>query len=289
MHVRSALSFGTALAACQAGAGDPDSGSTDRTAPRVVASSPLHGAPGVYPARVFGGTAPRVRISVRFDEPIDPDAALVAWSAVGGAPGYATPAWSPDATELSVELVGSSLTGQPPLADLTTYQLDLGDLRDAAGNRVAPDDGLTAGMLRFTTGVYDPLLNHACGHVVVGPYADAVAAPSPSPLAPRTDVAHTRYTVALPDAASGRAGYTRIRAPAAATWHLFVDGDAPLALEDDAGAARPLASAVMPDACDGISRRLTFEVAALDQRFLRFGPQREPVTRLIVETVAGGN
>ncbi len=262
-------------------------GVPDTTPPRVAASSPPHDAIGVYPARLFGGTVPRVRITIRFDEPMDPARATVRWGATGG--GMAAQAigtWSPDAFELVIDLLGAPLTGQRPLADLTGYELDLGDLRDPAGNGVVPDVGLDAGKLRFTTAAYDPLLTHACGHVVFGPYAEVAAAATPSPLAARTDVAHTRYTVSLPDAGGNRTGYTRIRATADATWHLFLEDDRPVALETEAGAAVPLVTEATPDACDGIRHRATFQAAALDQRFLRFGPQAEPVTRLIVEVVA---
>lgn len=269
--------------------GPSDSPVGDAVAPHVVTSAPARGATDVYPGRLFGGTLPRVRITIQFDEPMDTGRATVGWSAVGGELQQATGVWSEDATQLVVDIVGSPLTGLPPLADLTAYEIDLASLGDVAGNAVAPEVGLEAGKLRFTTGVYDPLLNHSCGHVVFGPYAEVVAAAAASPLAVRTDVPHTRYTVVLPDTQGPRSGYTGIRAPSDATWHLFLDGDEPLSLETETGEPLAIATTPTPDACDGIRRRVTFHLAALDQRMLHLGPQAEPVTKFIVEIVPDGN
>lgn len=272
------------LAACGAQAPAEDDG--DGVAPRLVATSPVQGATDVYPARLYGGMVPRVRIALRFDEAMAPDVASVTLTgaarraelreATGAETRELAGAWSEDGTELVVEVVGSGLTSQPPLADGAMYEVDVGALRDRAGNRAV------GGPLRFATGTFDPLLNHSCGHVFFGPYATASAAATASMAAPRTDAPHTRYTVAVP--AGG--GFTRLRLAAAATCHLFVDGDVPIALEAATGEARPVARAATPDACDGISERATFHLDALEEVYLHLGAG--PEARFIVELVPDG-
>jgi hypothetical protein len=243
----------------------------------------------VYPARLAGGTSPRVRVSLRFDEPMDPASGPVEWSAQGEPRAPLAGTWSSDGTTLELVILGSPIAGRRPLDDLTLYELDLRALRDLAGNTVEPAAGLADGLLRFTSGVYDPLLNHACGHVVFGPFAAATATAAATPLAERTDTAHTRYTIALPGTGGSHAGYTRLRAVSAGTWSLFLDGEVPVALETDAGVATPVALTAMPDACDGITHRATFPLTALEQRYLRLGPIAAAEARLIVEIVAAAS
>lgn len=251
-------------------------GNGDVIAPRLAAAAPAQGAVDVYPAHLDGGMVPRVRIALRFDEAMDPGEAMLAWAAVGGEVHRVTGTWSADGMELVAEIVGSALTAQPPLADRTMYEVDFGALRDVAGNAAEGD------ALRFTTGTFDPLLNHSCGHVFFGPYATASAAATASMAAPRTDAPHTRYTVAIPPGG----GFARLRLATAATCHLFIDGDVPIALETAAGEAVAIERAATPDACEGIRERATFHLAALEERYLRFGAAAE--ARFIVELVPDG-
>lgn len=284
---------GCALAGCADEPGsepEPPPPDPDQTAPRVVATSPMQGASGVYPAPLDADTAPRVQISLRFDEPMDPETSSIALVSAGGVTEpAAAAAWSLDQTQLTLTYAGSPLAGRRPLADDTSYALDLRGLRDRAGNALDPGAPLDQGTLRFTTGAYDPLLNHSCGHVLFGPYATAQAAPTRSSIAARTDTAHTRYTVSLPAAGDAHAGYTRLRATSTATWHLFLDGEVAVALESQLGEPLPISLAATPAACAGITHRATFHATELDQLFLRFGPQPAPEVKLVVELEADAN
>lgn len=254
----------------------------DLRGPTVESSSPAHLETEVYPAPVFGGTAPRVTVTLRFDEAMDPTQRQVTWGPQGGAMQAVMGSWTTDRRGFSFEIAGA-LSGRRPLEDRTGYQVSLQGLRDLAGNP-ATLDGQTDS-LRFTTGTYDALLNHSCGHVLFGPFVALTAAASPSPQAPRSDAAHTRYTVSLPGAAPF-SGATRLRAPANATWHLFLDGDLPISVLDAQGQPLALTRAVTPRACDGISHSVTFALAELDQVSLIFGPQPAATARFIVEQVA---
>lgn len=260
----------------------------DFAAPVVVESSPAHLEEDVYPAPVFDGTAPRVRVSLRFSEPMDPAFREVSWGAVGGELRKAMGAWSGDLRELSFAIEAAGLGGRP-LQDQTSYQLELSELRDLAGNAARVAEEVMGSALRFTSGEYDALLNHSCGHVAFGPFAGVNAAAEPGPLVARSDAAHTRYTVTLPPVtgeAGMYAGYTRLRAPADATWHLFLDGELAVSAQDLDGQAVPVVRSTTPAACDGISQRATFELQALDQVLLRIGPQSTDTARFIVEQVA---
>ncbi|MGN6104916.1 MAG: Ig-like domain-containing protein [Kofleriaceae bacterium] len=262
--------------------------SGDAVAPRLVAADPMPGAVDVYPAPVTGGAAPRVRIVLRFDEPMDPLRGQVEWGPAGAPRQPRVGTWSSDRRELVVEIQGTPLSGQRPLADRILYELDLRALRDLSGNRVDGDVLVEGGVLRFTSGVHDPLLEHSCGHVYFGPYATATASAEPTPNAARTDISHTQYTVHLPpdpDAPGLRRGYTRLRSAAASTWHLFLDGAYPLALEAAGGEVIPLDVVPAPAACVGITHRATFTLAELDERWLRIGPQAAESLELFVEQV----
>lgn len=260
----------------------------DFAAPVVVESSPAHLEEDVYPAPVFEGTAPRVRVSLRFSEPMDPAFREVSVGAVGGETRRAMGAWSEDLKRMTFAIEAPGLGGRP-LQDRTSYQLELGGLRDLAGNSARVAEGSMETALRFSSGEYDALLNHSCGHVAFGPFASVSAAAEPGPLIARSDAAHTRYTVTLPmvaGAAGTYAGYTRLRAPADATWHLFLDGEVDMRVQDLDGAALPVTKSATPAACGGISHRATFSLRELDQVLLAIGPQATTTARFIVEQVA---
>jgi Bacterial Ig-like domain len=261
----------------------------DFTAPVVVASVPAHLQAEVYPAPVDGGTAPRVRVAIRFSEPMDPEFRAVSWGAVGGEARAAQGAWAEDLRELSFAIEAPAFAGRRPLEDRTSYQVDVSGLADLAGNPARLAEGAPESALRFSTGEYDALLNHSCGHVAFGPFASVNAAAEPGPLAPRSDAAHTRFTVTLPMAAGvggGYAGYTRLRAPADAAWHLFLDGEPAVMVQDLEGQALPVAVRTTPAACRGITHRATFHLRELDQVLLAIGPQVTDKVRFIVEQVA---
>ncbi len=260
----------------------------DFAAPVVVESSPAHLEEAVYPAPVFDGTAPRVRVSIRFSESMDPAFREVSWAALGGEVRKAMGAWSEDLRVMSFAIEAPGLGGRP-LQDRTSYQIELAALRDLAGNAARRAEGATERALQFSSGAYDALLNHSCGHVAFGPFASVTAAADPGPLVARSDAAHTRYTVTLPMVAGSAgtyAGYTRLRAPADATWNLFLDGELAVSVRDLEGQEVPVARSATAAACNGISHRATFSLQALDQVLLQIGPQSTAVARFIVEQVA---
>jgi Bacterial Ig-like domain len=261
----------------------------DREAPQVLTSSPSHLQEGVYPAAVIDGLAPRVRILLRFGEAMDPDARELRWGEAGGELRAAMGVWSSDLLVLTLDLVAPPFAGGRPLRDLTTYEIELQGLRDLAGNPAQLSDSAN-GRLRFTTGVYDALLNHSCGHVAFGPFAEVLASMSSGVQAPRSDTAHTRFTITLPGAAGAHAGFTRLRAATTATWHLFLDGDYPLTVQDALDQPISLVRSPSPGACSGITHRVTFSLSALDQVFVGIGPIASPVAHFIVEqeVIAGG-
>lgn len=255
----------------------------DFTAPAVVDSTPRHLATDLYPAPVYEGGAPRIRISVTFDEGMHPEARQVSWGPAGQPRTPATATWSADARTLGFEIVAAPFSGKRPLEDRTVYQLDLSTLRDLAGNP-ATLDGQSA-LLEFTTGTYDALLNHSCGHVFFGPFSAVSASGARDLGAPRTDAAHTRYTINLPGGGA-TTGYTRLRASADATWHLFLDGDLEMSVVDSAGSALPSQKSPTPAACAGITHRMVFSLQELDQAFLVFGPTAVGSAKLIVEQLS---
>jgi len=248
-------------------------------APRLIAARPAPDAVDVYPAEVFDGTSQRVRVVLTFDEPMDPARATLSWGPAGDPGAALIGAWSDDGLTLTADIVAPILTGQRPVADRTTYAVDLGGLRDLSGNRVEPPR-----QLRFTTGSYDALLNHSCGHVFFGPFTTVVAASAPASTIVRADTPHTRYTVELPGPL--HAGYARFRAPTRATVYLFLDGDLPLIVERADGSAVASTRAATPRACGGISDVLVFHTEPGDQFSMVLGPHDQPELRFIVEAVA---
>ncbi len=258
---------------------------TEDRPPFVVTSNPGMEATGVYPAQVFNGTAPRVSIRIDFSEPMDSGRRTISWgSADGGTQEELAGSWSADGLVFTADVLAPPATGRHPLEDSTRYAIDLRRLRDRAGNLLTPNVVVANGQLMFTTGVYEPLLNHSCGHVFFGPYDTVTAAVAPGPTITRTDTAHTAYTVTLPG--PPYAGFTRYRAATDASVHLFLDGEDSIKVTDELGVPVLFSVRTTPSACPGISHELLFHTAA-GQRFLfEIGPQSTSQRRFIVEAVS---
>jgi hypothetical protein len=252
--------------------------------PRLVWSSPRLDESAVYPAVVEGGTGELVRLQLTFSRAMDPNWSVPPLAEEAGPDRSLVATWDRDDTTLVLVVRAPPFSGSPPLADLTTYTLDLRGLVDTRGTPLDPHGNLHEGRLVFSTGVRDPLLNHSCGHVNLGPFAEAEATPSPTPQSPRSDAAHHRYTVALPKAdGGGFGGYTRFLVVGNGRIHLFLDRTLSLSLLDHEGHETPLPLSPTPAACDGISHVATFAARRDDQLFLRFSA-REAEARMIVET-----
>ena len=83
--------------------------------------------------------------------------------------------------------------------DETTYQLSFAALESSHGTLVDPEDAeYPEAQLEFTTGVRNGLLNHACGHVNVGPFDEIDAGADPASTFLSFDIPHTHYTINLP-------------------------------------------------------------------------------------------
>lgn len=290
MFVRhAALVFlGTAVVACDGPTGDssdasPSEGAVEDAgvAPRLAWSVPARGATDVYPAPLGGGTSLRLRVVLAFDAPLDPAFTTVRIGPLG-VEGVARTGTLASPTELVV-LVPPPPFATTVLADHTTYVVALDALRGLDGAPVhdAP--------VTFTTGALDPLLNHACGHVALGPFADVLASVSGTPEAPRTDTGHVRYTVALGSLGGGtHGGYTRFAPGVSATAYLFLDEETAVSLDRFDGQDGPAVhEAQAPAACTGIARVVRFPIAEGDVVRARFGPQPRPEAKLIVELVTG--
>ncbi|MBM4362858.1 MAG: hypothetical protein FJ104_09280 [Deltaproteobacteria bacterium] len=253
--------------------------------PFVVSSSPALGETGVYPASIVNGTGEAVSLRVRVARAMDVSRQDAVLSSVAGGQIPLSGEWDPGGTTITFVVSAPPFTGAPPLADETDYSLDLSALRSAGGAPLAPEIGLRASRLEFRTGTRDPLLNHSCGHVAFGPYADAVASATPSPTTNRVDRPHHLYLLDLPPISGGDSygGYVRFQAVADGTFHYFLDREVDVARLDDTDASSPLAARLTPAACDGITHQVTFDGLGDQTYLMHIGPSTEPVLHVIVE------
>lgn len=252
--------------------------------PFVVSSAPLLDEEDVYPASIVDGTGEAVSLRVDVSSAMDVTRHEAVLSSSTGNH-VLSGEWDSAAMTITFVVSAPPFSGAPPLVDETDYELDLSGLRSVTGAPLEPEIGLRASRLEFRTGVRDPLLNHSCGHVAFGPYADALASVAPSPGADRVDLPHHLYTLELPVIPSGETygGYVRFRAAAAGTFHFFLDGAIAVARVDDVGASTPLDVRATPAACDGITHQVTFEGLGDETYMVQFGPSAEPVIHVIVE------
>jgi hypothetical protein len=250
-------------------------------APFVVRSVPILGAEEIYPAPIGNGTGEEFELTVSFSESLDQHVELRLEG--GGASITPEIAWSGDGTELSA-LVRSAFAGLRPLADAAEYALDLSALRAIGGAPLQPDRGLRAGRLVFTTGTYDPLLNHSCGHTLFGPFS-SVAAVEERHAAVDVGTTHIQYSVLLPSDGATFSGWLRARFVTGGPHRLYFDGDTPVVLERqrEGKAARAVTLSPTPAACAGITHELTLDAAPDETIFLRLGPQEDQRRALILE------
>jgi hypothetical protein len=99
-----------------------------------------------------------------------------------------------------------------------------------------------------------------CEHLEEGPY-EAVTATADTASAPEVADDHTSYTVTLPVATAGNAGFVRFAADEAGDFIFFLDADVDVELTDADGAVvTPEESATSSDACDTIRGKHTVEL-----------------------------
>ena len=270
---------GAAGRAGQGGASD-----SDHPTPRLLSASPADGSADVYPFPLPHG----VSISLTFSVVMATEATEVNLHADGGTEKVVPITWADSGTEATVLIAANPITGAPPLLDTTSYALDLSVLTSDHGVPLDKGHNLTDGALRFTTGAFDALLNHACGHVQLGPFDGAAAAAMPGPLTVSTDVGHVNYTIALPETDAGFEGYVRVATLVGQKYHFLFDRELPVALVDANATEEELVVEAAPAACDGITHRAGFTAQADEERFLHLGPIDASALHMIVEIVRDG-
>jgi hypothetical protein len=283
---RLALALALCAYACSGAGSDatgaPDDGGAGMGSappPELLVSSPSLGAEGVYPASLWAGKGEEVVLALTFSEPMTAtgDLALEAHDHVRS---VAALEWSHDRTELAL-FVRPDFTAPRPLEDETEYRLDLSTLVSDSGALLAPDVRLMDRGLTFTTGRYDPLLNHSCGHTFFGPFGSVASSGAADLSAPDISTTHVQYTVSLRETDGHYGGWVRARFPTEGPYRLYFDAATTL-LGDD---GRELVLERTPPACPGISEQLTLVVEPHENVFLFVGPGDSPMRRVIVELV----
>ncbi len=245
----------------------------DTFAPTVTGSTPAEGTTGVYPVEVYyrttapAGLSERKVITIQFSEPMDTSilqATLHDLTDTTAPPRTLSGTWSEAGRTLTLVALQPE-EGGPALNENTAYAVDLRGHKDIAGNALdAAHPGLGNGRLDFETGPSDSLLNHACGHTLVGSITAVSAAASPSGTLPRADQTHKHYEVTLPASGATYAGHTRMLLTPETNYVLFLDRSVSVVLHDVAGNAPVDAtSETSPPACAGITHLVRF-TAPLD-------------------------
>jgi hypothetical protein len=253
-------------------------------APWLRSSSPALGATDVYPAPLSAESGEEFAIELTFSEPMR----LAGELSLRGddhAREVAELRWSSGETHLTL-LFRPDFEHPRALAEHTEYSLDLSPLAGAAGGHLTPDVGLIGRALVFSTGRYDGLLNHSCGHTFFGPFASVAASQSADASASDVTTTHTQYSVTLPAREGGYGGWLRANFPSEGPYRLYFDAETQVALSD-ASEEEPQAVALSPTppACPGISREVSLTPVAGRDLFLLLGPESLQRRRIIVELV----
>jgi hypothetical protein len=141
----------------------------------------------------------------------------------------------------------------------------------AAGAGCSDDDtdgpGLEAGVAG--DGPVHNLDEEGCEHMAEGPFVDVGAGGGPA-TAETIAADHKAYRVALP---AGEAGFVQYAADEAGELVLFLDVDAPVAVQDDGGETVELEESVASvAACDQIEGKHTVDLEAIGTYFIKLGP-----------------
>lgn len=250
--------------------------------PFLLSASPALDETNVYPAPLWRGNGEEFAIELRFSLPMDAGKDLVVESDDHRHP-VSESKWSDDRRQLSL-FVRPDFSSSRPLADERQYALDLSSLVSASGALLEPDLGLRERRLVFSTGRYDPLLNHSCGHTFFGPFASVAAAGANDASAPDISATHTQYAVTKNALDEGYGGFLKARFPTHGPYRLYFDGEPRIALveNDRETALLPKRSA---QACPGITHEIDLIPRADDDLYFRLGPDATSRDRVIVELV----
>ncbi|HET9954321.1 MAG TPA: Ig-like domain-containing protein [Polyangiaceae bacterium] len=252
-------------------------------APVLLSASPEVGATDVYPGPVPDGTGERFTIRLTFSQPMQ----LNSEPRLTAGERALTPkvSWSSDRNEVEL-MFSAGFSGIRPLPDQTRCSLDLGGFEATDGTPLAARE------LVFTTGSYDALLNHSCGHTFFGPFATVAAAREPAAQLPNTSTTHTLYTVSLPeaDAESRYGGVLRLRFAASGKYRLYFDVLPEVSWlsperDSDSEAVVPQVPSPAPQACPGIAHQLDFTAEANQDLFLGLRRPDAPQLSMLIEQV----
>jgi len=263
---------------------DADSSESAGPLPTLLSSTPALDEDAVYPSPLWSGDGEEVVIELAFSEPMVLTGELRLTAAEHERP-IAEVVWSQDSRNASL-FVRPDFSNPRPLRDETEYALDTSGFISAAGLHLDPEIGLRDGILVFTTGRFDGLLNHSCGHTFFGPFADLVAGPQPDDSAPDITTTHTQYTVALLPEESAFSGWLRATFPSVGPYRLYFDTEVTLA-RFDGGTMQPMTLSPTARVCPGITHEVTLHPAAGEAWLLFVGPQPSSPVHVIVELTTG--
>jgi hypothetical protein len=256
----SALEVGDAPAT---DAGHRDSGVQPQ--PIIVSSVPAHGALDVYPSPFGDGRNFRFELTVRFSARMDVTLSALPFGPQNELAEERSIVWSEHGDELTLHVPPPPLAPQI-LRENTTYELALSTLRGANGTRLAL--GADQRTLSFTTGKYDGLLNHSCGHTEFGPFGSGAAAALPFAAdsgAPGfvVNATHTQFNIALPAAGDEYEGVIGLALSPPGAYRLYFDRDVDVTrLQSSVELAMPAEAS--PNSCPGIRTQVDFELESSD-------------------------
>lgn len=206
--------------------------------PHVLSSTPNQGADDVYPSEFFVdpgfGIREHVNVRLTFDLEMNTSEATLILTDEDELeePRAIEGTWDVTGHVLSAVILPRQNDSAPALHDETTYHVSFAELESSYGASADPEDSrYPSASLTFTTGTRVGVLNHACIHVLYGPFASATAIATPDSWAPNTDMPHNHYTITLPEAADEYVGYTSYFPTARATYHFYVEDGQNVRLE----------------------------------------------------------
>jgi hypothetical protein len=257
----------------------PDSNS-DAPYPVLVASTPVADEVEVYPSPFGDGKAYQFTATLTFSEMMDRSVTAVQLAASDATPTDHEVAWSDDGTTASLVVNPPPLAVQI-LAEHTTYTLSFGDLQSALGQRVRAVSEIASPYIKFTTGAYDALLNHSCGHTVFGPFGTGVASAIGDAPTFTVTATHTQYALSLPESDEGHAGTVALNLPITGDYRLYFDESLKLAaLGSTLDVTRTASS------CPGIRAQADIALVAGVPVAIELSSKDSDQVNLIVESLA---
>lgn len=156
------------------------------------------------------------------------------------------------------ESVTDSPDAAPPVdaAPFDAASFDAGDPDGASGDL----DG-ALGDAACTPAVGATVVEHACLHVMHGPFATAMAGADPATVTASINTPHTYYTIDLVPDGDRHRGAVLYRPAQDGDHAFFVDPSAALTITAPDGAALPIAAAHDVATCDGIRSAVVVRLA----------------------------